>query len=56
MQPLKKILWPTDFSGPSYDAPKVTKELAEHFYEKLVRISPFPTLVIRRPSENNGKK
>jgi nucleotide-binding universal stress UspA family protein len=35
MLPIKKILWPSDFSGPSYDALKAAKELAEHFSAQL---------------------
>lgn len=31
----KKILWPTDFSEPSYEAFKTAKELALHFSSEL---------------------
>ena len=32
MLPLKKILCPTDFSDPSFEAMKVATELALHFF------------------------
>jgi nucleotide-binding universal stress UspA family protein len=35
MLPFRKILWPTDFSGPSYKALKTANELASHFSSKL---------------------
>jgi nucleotide-binding universal stress UspA family protein len=44
----KKILWPTDFSEPSYEAFKTAKELASHFSSELYLvhvIRPLPPLV-----------
>jgi len=46
MLPLKKILYPTDFSEASYEALKVANELAVHFSAELWvihAISPFAT-------------
>jgi universal stress protein A len=45
MLPIKKILFPTDFSEPSYEALKAADELASHFSAELVLIhvvSPVP--------------
>jgi nucleotide-binding universal stress UspA family protein len=45
---LKKILWPTDFSEPSYEAFKKAKELAMHFSSELYLvhvITPMPPLI-----------
>jgi universal stress protein A len=42
---VKKILWPTDFSPPSYGALKVAQELAQNFSAELVAlhvVPPFP--------------
>jgi len=44
----KKILWPTDFSEPSYEAFKTAKELALYFSSELYLvhvITPMPPLV-----------
>jgi nucleotide-binding universal stress UspA family protein len=44
----KKILWPTDFSEPSYEAFKTAKELAVHFSSELYLVhvvTPMPPLV-----------
>lgn len=44
----KKILWPTDFSEPSYEAFKKAKELATHFSSELYLVhvvTPMPPLV-----------
>ena len=38
MLPLRKILCPTDFSEPSYEAIKAAKELARHFQAELFLI------------------
>jgi nucleotide-binding universal stress UspA family protein len=35
MLPFKKILYPTDFSEPSYEALKAANELALHFFAEL---------------------
>jgi nucleotide-binding universal stress UspA family protein len=46
--PFKKILWPTDFSEPSYDALKTAHELALLFSSELYIvhvITPLPPLV-----------
>lgn len=45
---IKKILWPTDFSGPSYHALKTAKDLASHFSSQLYIvhiIRPMPPIV-----------
>jgi nucleotide-binding universal stress UspA family protein len=42
---IKKILWPTDFSEPSYEALKVAKQMAQHFNADLYLvhvITPLP--------------
>ena len=47
MLPLKRILCPTDFSEPSYEAVKAANELAVHFAAELTLIhvvSPIPAL------------
>lgn len=44
MLPLKKILLPTDFSGPSYEALKIAKEMAMHFSAELFFIHVVPSL------------
>ena len=44
MFPLKKILLPTDFSGPSYEALKIAKEMALHFSSELFFIHVVPPL------------
>jgi nucleotide-binding universal stress UspA family protein len=38
MLPLKKIMWPTDFSEYSYQALEVAEELAQHFSAELVLV------------------
>jgi nucleotide-binding universal stress UspA family protein len=45
--PIKRILWPTDFSEPSYAALKTAEELAQHFSAELVVlhvVPPIPTI------------
>lgn len=47
MLPFKKILCPTDFSQPSYDALKVAAELALHFSAELYLVhvlAPIPVI------------
>ncbi len=44
MLPLKKILYPTDFSKPSYDALKVAYEYAKQFSAKLYIINVVPVV------------
>jgi nucleotide-binding universal stress UspA family protein len=49
MLPLKKILWPTDFSDPSLEALKSAQELALHFSAELYAvhvIAPIPVVAI----------
>lgn len=38
MLPIQKILFPTDFSEPSYEALKTANELARHFSAELILI------------------
>lgn len=42
MLPFKKILWPTDFSEPSYRALKAADELASHFSAQLMLLHVIP--------------
>ena len=35
MLPIKRILWPTDFSEPSYEALRIAKQMAIHFSAEL---------------------
>ncbi|MBU1206285.1 MAG: universal stress protein [Proteobacteria bacterium] len=52
MLPYKKILYPTDFSEPSYEALKVANELALHFSSELLVlhvVAPVP-LVAAAPA------
>lgn len=47
MLPLKRILWPTDFSGPAGEALGPAAELAEHFGAELLIvhvIDPMPVV------------
>ena len=44
MLPLKKILLPTDFSEPSYEALKIAKEMAMHFSAELFFMHVVPPL------------
>jgi len=47
MLPLKKILCPTDFSDPSFEALNVAIELAVHFSSELILIhvvAPIPII------------
>ena len=58
MLPFKKILWPTDFSGPSYGALKTANELALQFTSELyivhivTSLPPLVPVVPDRPSFN----
>lgn len=48
MPPLKKILYPTDFSEPSFEALKMAKELAQRFSAELYLlyvVSPFSAIL-----------
>ena len=56
MLPFKKILCPTDFSEPSYEAVKAASELAQHFSAELHLvhvIRPIPDYVAPDPSVFN---
>ena len=47
MLPLKKIVWPTDFSNPAYEGLKVAVELAEQFGAEMLLVhvvTPMPTM------------
>jgi universal stress protein A len=46
MLPVKKILCPTDFSEPSYEALKVADELAAHFGASLHIVNVVPVVPI----------
>ncbi|HIJ55355.1 MAG TPA: universal stress protein [Deltaproteobacteria bacterium] len=49
MLPITKILWPTDFSEPSYEALKVAGEMALHFSAELILahvVTPIPVIPI----------
>lgn len=52
MLPFKKILCPTDFSEPSYEALKVANELALHFSSELFvlhAVAPIPSANVSPP-------
>ncbi len=52
MLPFKKILCPTDFSEPSYEALKVANELALHFSSELLvlhMVQPIPMANVPPP-------
>jgi len=42
--PIKRILWPTDFSESSYAALKTAEELAQHFSAELVVLHVVPPI------------
>ena len=47
MLPLKKIIWPTDFSDPAYESLKDAVELAEQFSAEMLLVhvvGPLPTI------------
>ena len=49
MLPIRKILCPTDFSDPSYEAMKVADEIAVHFSAELTLlhvVTPIPVIPI----------
>ena len=49
MLPIKKIICPTDFSEPSYEALKAACEIAQHFSAELITahvITPIPFIPI----------
>lgn len=57
MLPFKKILCPTDFSEPSYEALKVANELALYFSSELFVlhvVQPIPTVNVPPPSASTA--
>lgn len=47
MLPLKKILWPTDFSGPASEGLKIASELATQFSGEILLVhivAPIPSM------------
>ena len=46
MLPIKRILWPTDFSEPSYRALKTAEELAQNFSAELVLLHVVPPIPV----------
>ncbi|MGD8775746.1 MAG: universal stress protein [Syntrophobacterales bacterium] len=44
MLPIKRILWPTDFSVPSYEALKAAEELAQNFSAQLIVLHVVPPI------------
>jgi nucleotide-binding universal stress UspA family protein len=42
MLPIKRILCPTDFSDPSYEAIKAASELASHFGAEMILLHVVP--------------
>jgi len=57
MIPFKKIVCPTDFSEPSYEALKAANELAVYFRAELVVVHvvpPIPTTSVAPPTEPGG--
>jgi len=46
MLPIKKILCPTDFSDPSFEAMKIAGELAQHFSSELIVIHVVPPIPV----------
>jgi len=47
MLPLKKILWPTDFSEPAYEGLEIATELATQFSSEILLVhvvAPMPTM------------
>ncbi len=52
MLPIKRILWPTDFSEPSYAALKTAEELAQHFSAELVVLHVVPPIPVL-PTKNS---
>lgn len=55
MLPIKKILWPTDFSEPSYVALNTAQELAKHFSAELTIVNVItPIPVVSSPNGPAG--
>jgi len=53
MLPFKKILYPTDFSDPSYEALKAANELALHFSAELCVVH-VVSPVVQSPADPSG--
>ena len=51
MLPFKKILCPTDFSEPSYEALKTATELALHFSAQIILVHVVPPLHVIPPAD-----
>ena len=52
MLPIKNILYPTDFSEPSYDAMKVPNELALHFSAEMCAVHIIsPVSMVEPPTD-----
>jgi universal stress protein A len=57
MLPFKKILCPTDFSEPSFEALKAAQELALHFSAELILVhvvAPVPRVSVTEAPEVHG--
>ena len=54
MLPFKKILHPTDFSEPSYEALKAANELALHFSAELCLVHVVSPIPIAEASLGSG--
>jgi nucleotide-binding universal stress UspA family protein len=57
MLPFKKILCPTDFSEPSFEALSAAQELAQHFSAELVlvhAVAPVPRVSVTEAPEVSG--
>ena len=52
MLPVKRILCPTDFSGPACTSVRAASELAEHFGAELLLVNVVPTLPSLPPDPN----
>jgi universal stress protein A len=52
MLPVKRILCPTDFSGPACSCVKIANELALHFQAELILINVVPVVPTLPPDPN----
>ena len=52
MLPIKRILCPTDFSGPACTCIRTASELAEHFGAELLLVNVVPTVPTLPPDPN----
>jgi nucleotide-binding universal stress UspA family protein len=55
MLPVKKILWTTDFSDPSYEALRAASELAHHFSAQLIVLHVIPPVPVLASTGHPGK-